>query len=116
MSDFFKKYILIIADYIKSEYLPALILFGMINLPYILIKVFWENKIQTLFYIFFGLLVFVRIFSQNRADNENYKLYREKYPSKSKQEIVHLIAKKKTHRDGSFFLSLLVLIFSYLLV
>lgn len=116
MSNIFQRFTFNLLDYIKSQYKQILMLMALVNIPYILIKVYWDNKIQTLFYIFLGLLVFVRIFFQNQSDNERFKTEREKNPKLSKQQIVHLVAKKKTQLDGSFFLSLIILIFSFLLI
>lgn len=116
VSDFFKNFILNVKDYLSSQYLQLFFLILIVDIPYILIKIYWDNKIQTLFYIFLGLLIFIRIFATTQSDNEMFKTIREKSPNLSKQQIVTLIEKKKTHANGSFGICLLVLIFAYLLI
>ena len=105
-----------LGGYVKNQYKQLLGLLVIINLPYISIKILWDNKINTLFYIFLGLLVFIRIFSQTSSSAEKFKQLREKNPTLSKQKIVKLVERNKNYSDASFFICLIILIFSFLLV
>lgn len=116
MSYFYKTFILNGIDFFKNQYIQILTLLVLVNIPYILIKIYWNNKIPTLFYICLGLLFFMRIFSQNQSSTEHFKKLREKYPHYSKNKIVALVQRKKAHIDGTFLLSFLILIFSFLLI
>ena len=98
-----------------NQYKLLLFLILGINLPYILLKNYFDNKVPTLHYIFLALLILIRIFFNPNSDNVVFKSYREKYPHLSKSKIVNLIQLKKAHNDWAFGLIFLILIFSYLL-
>lgn len=116
MSYNYKNFTLKAIDFIKNQYIQILILLGLVNTPYILIKIYWDNKIPTLFYICLGLLAFMRIFYQNQTANESFKRLRAKYPHYSKQKVVDMVQTKKAQIDGAFFLSFIILIFSFVLI
>lgn len=102
--------------YFKNEFKALFALIIMINVPYIAIKIGFENKIPTLFYIFLASLVALRFIGQSSSEAELFKIEREKKPNLSKQNLVMALKTKKAHRDWTFVLSFLILIFSFLFV
>jgi len=102
--------------YLKNEFKTLLILILLINIPYIAIKIGFENKIPTLFYIFLASLIALRFIGHNTSEAQLFKKQREKNPNLSKQNLVMALKTKKANRDWTFVISFIILIFSFLFV